>query len=581
MPLASFSHLASIPHPRRRALVVTAFLLVALVVAQLVRPSLARSATTQTFVAKADTFVDAHRPRQNFGRVASIRTGRLQRDYLRFDTPGLQGQYFKRATLRLFSNEANRLGAAVYSLPDNSWGETSLTWDGAPSPGAFVGHSRPTRVGGWTEIDVTTAVRHNRAMRTSAELSLVVRHSPFANRRFHLVHSPHEAETNFASRETGATAPQLVVTTEPAPTPSTLPDPSTTLPAPSTTVRPHPTTTVAPPPPPGNCVVVNGSVQSAVDLNPAGTRFCLSGTISEKITPKDGQVFVGPAILDGRGNIDRAFGGGAANVTIESLEVRNYNPGRQNGAIEPGGDKWTLRNVDVNHNGWGGIYIFGNNVKIIGGKVNDHAGLGIGDSKVTGTLVDGTEIARNGFGESCGFEAGGVKFVGVHTTVRNTVTHDNFCKGLWWDINAANTLIEGNRVEGNWDEGIFYEISQDAVIRDNTVRRNGLHNYNAPGRNGCTWLWGGGITIPSSFNVEIYANVLDGNCNGITGTQQDRTDSTPPAHLLKNLSVHDNVVNGPGSTGVVEDNGADLSNRGITFVRNVFGSGQVFCGMTC
>src|SRR5207244_212037 len=196
--------------------------------------------------------------------------------------------------------------------------------------------------------------------------------------------------------------------------------------------------------------------------------------------------FVGPAILDGRGNIDRAFGGGAVNVTIESLEVRNYNPGRQNGAIEPGGDNWTLRNVDVNHNGWGGIYIFGNNVKIIGGKVNDHAGLGIGDSKVTGTLVDGTEIARNGFGESCGVEAGG-------------------------------------------------------------------------------------ITIPSSCNVGIYANVLDGNCNGTTGTQQDRTDSTPPAHLLKNLNVHDNVVNGPGSTGVVEDNGADLSNRGITFVRNVFG----------
>jgi parallel beta-helix repeat protein len=396
------------------------------------------------------------------------------------------------------------------------------------------------------------------------------------------VHSPHEAETNFASRETGLTAPQLVVTSEPAPPPTTIPAPSTTLPGPSTTVKPHPTTTVAPPPPPiGNCLPVVGSVQSAVDLNPVGTRFCLVGTISEKITPKDGQVFIGPAILDGRGGIDRAFGGGAANVSLEGLEVRNYNPGRQNGAIEPGGDNWTLRDVNVHNNGWGGIYIGGNNVKIIGGKVTDHAGLGIGDSKVTGTLVDGTEIARNGFGESCGFEAGGVKFVAVHTTVRNTFTHDNFCKGLWWDINAANTLVEGNRVEGNWDEGIFYEISQDAVIRGNTVRRNGQHNYNAPGRNGCTWLWGGGITVPSSFNVEIYGNVLDGNCNGITGTQQDRTDSTPPAHLLKNLNVHDNIVNGSGSTGVVADNGANLNGRGITFARNTFGGGHVFCGMNC
>ena len=94
-------------------------------------------------------------------------------------------------------------------------------------------------------------------------------------------------------------------------------------------------------------------------------------------------------------------------------------------------------------------------------------------------------------------------------------------------------------------------------------------------------LWGGGITIPSSFNVEIYGNTLDGNCNGITGTQQDRTDSTPPAHLLQNLSVHDNIVNGSGSTGVVEDNGADLTTRAITFVRNSFGGGHDFCGMAC
>ena len=585
MPLASFPDLVSMPRRHRRAVAVAALVLLALVAAQLVRAPLARSATARTFVAKADTYVDAGRPGHNFGRALTIRTDQFpsaQRDYVRFDTPGLHGLYFKRATLRLFSNRANQLGVAVYSLSDNGWSETSLTWDVSPRPGRFVGHSPSTLAGRWTEIDVTAAVRRNGAMRASGHLSLVVSHSPFANRTDHALQA-HEAETDFASRETGATAPQLVVTTAPAPplpTSSTRPPTPSTAPPPSTTL-PRPTTTVVTPPPPGNCIALTGSVQAAVNANPAGTRFCLSGTISEKITPKDGQVFVGPAILDGRGSIDRAFGGGASNVTVTNLEVRNYNPGQQNGAVEPEGDNWTLRNVNIHNNGWGGIYIAGNNVKIIGGKVNDHAGLGIGDSKVSGTLVDGTEIARNGFGESCGFEAGGVKFVGVHTTVRNTFTHNNFCKGLWWDINAANTLIEGNLIEDNWDEGIFYEISQDAVIRSNTVRRNGLHNYNASGRNGCPWLWGGGITVPSSFNVEIYANTLEGNCNGITGTQQDRSDSTPPAHLLQNLSVHDNIVNGSGSTGVVEDNGANLSNRAISFVRNSFGGGHNFCGTTC
>ena len=89
-------------------------------------------------------------------------------------------------------------------------------------------------------------------------------------------------------------------------------------------------------------------------------------------------------------------------------------------------------------------------------------------------------------------------------------------------------------MEHNRAEGIFYEISQDAVIRNNRVYRNGLR--------GAGWYWDGGITVASSFNVEVYGNRLSGNYNGITGTQQDRPDSTPPAHLLDDLHVHDNLI---------------------------------------
>jgi len=68
--------------------------------------------------------------------------------------------------------------------------------------------------------------------------------------------------------------------------------------------------------------------------------------------------------------------------------------------------------------------------------------------------------------------------------------------------------------------------------------------------------------------VEIYDNRLSGNFNGITGTQQDRPDSTPPAHLLDGLHVHDNLTCAPGGgghpTGIAADNGADLGARDIT-----------------
>ena len=136
--------------------------------------------------------------------------------------------------------------------------------------------------------------------------------------------------------------------------------------------------------------------------------------------------------------------------------------------------------------------------------------------------------------------------------------------GVWYDINAAGNEIDHNRVDNNSNGGIFYEISQDAWIHDNEVSGNGAAD--------CTWLWGAGIGIASSFNVQVYGNTLRGNCIGIAGTQQDRTDSTPPAHLLANLNIHDNHVVGPGKTALAvgADNGADLTTRNIVFANNSF-----------
>jgi nitrous oxidase accessory protein NosD len=161
-----------------------------------------------------------------------------------------------------------------------------------------------------------------------------------------------------------------------------------------------------------------------------------------------------------------------------------------------------------------------------------------------------------------------MKWDAGRVTIRNAHVHDNDCRGLWADMNAHDALIEHNLVEDNFAEGIAYEISQDAVIRDNQIYGNGLR--------GAGWYWDGGITVASSFNVEIYRNRLAGNYNGITGTQQNRTDSTPAAHLLNHLHVHHNLICATGAgghpTGVVADNGANLATRDITFTNNVIQS---------
>ena len=84
-------------------------------------------------------------------------------------------------------------------------------------------------------------------------------------------------------------------------------------------------------------------------------------------------------------------------------------------------------------------------------------------------------------------------------TFRNNFVHHNVGDGIWYDCNTSNALIEGNRVEDNGRDGIFFEASNGATIRNNTLRRNA----------------GDAVLISMSQNAEIYNNVLEANVGGI------------------------------------------------------------------
>ena len=330
---------------------------------------------------------------------------------------------------------------------------------------------------------------------------------------------------------------------------------------------------------------VEDDAQRVVNGHPPGTTYIVKAGIHLRnfsVQPKSGDTFCGEpgAVLDGGRSLPSAFSGGASNVTLDSITVRDYENVRQGAAIQPESraSGWVVRNVSALHNSWAGL-LGADGMRILGGHYNDNDQLGIGGNATTGVVLDGLdgdpatldgpELARNHtLSAPCEFEGGGMKWDVGTVTVRNAYVHDNDCQGLWADINAHNALIENNLIEDNFGEGILIEISRDAVIRNNRVYRNGIR---AKG-----WYWDGGITVASSSNVEVYGNRLSGNYNGITGTQQDRPDSTPPAHLLDNYQVHDNMICATGDgglpTGVAADNGADLATRDISFTRNTIQS---------
>jgi hypothetical protein len=344
-----------------------------------------------------------------------------------------------------------------------------------------------------------------------------------------------------------------------------------------------------PPPPPASTCLNRGGVaigagddaQRVVNAHRAGTTYIVKAGIHLRnfsVEPKSGDRFCGEpgAVLDGGRSVGWAFSGGASNVALDSITMRDYNAGQFGGAIWPDAraSGWLVRNVSSLHNAGAGLLV-ADGMRILGGHYNDNDQFGIAGNAATGilldgldgdpTTMDGPELAHNhALLASCDWGAGGMKWDVGAVTIRNAWVHDNDCKGLWGDINAHDVLIEYNVVERNLAEGILYEISQDAIIRYNQVYDNG---FEAKG-----WYWDGGITVASSSNVEVYGNRLYGNYNGITGTQQERPDSTPPAHLLTDLHVHDNLICATGDggypIGMVADNGADLVARDISFTGN-------------
>ncbi|WP_447971647.1 right-handed parallel beta-helix repeat-containing protein [Nitrospira sp. M1] len=242
-----------------------------------------------------------------------------------------------------------------------------------------------------------------------------------------------------------------------------------------------------------------------------------------------------------------AFEGAAKDVTIRGLIIEKYANPAQHGAIHAKhGQGWIIQDSEVRLNHGIGIRS-GERIHVLRCYVHHNGQLGIGGFG-DNILIQHNEISHNNTLEfRREWEAGGTKFVKTqHLIVSDNFVHHNRGPGLWTDIDNINTLYERNRVEDNERAGIFHEISYAAIIRDNVVTRNGL---GFP-----VWLWGSGILIAASSDTQVYRNRVENNADGIGAVQQKRGRGKYGPHLVKNLSVHDNVVSmTKGNTGLVQD----------------------------
>jgi hypothetical protein len=117
----------------------------------------------------------------------------IVRTYIRFTVQGLSGT-ITRVSLRVFANSSSSSGYIVSRVSDNTWTETTLNYNNAPSVGSAAGSSNGFSGGVWTTVDITSLVTGNGTINIALTTSS-------------------STAVSLASRESGANAPQLIVET--------------------------------------------------------------------------------------------------------------------------------------------------------------------------------------------------------------------------------------------------------------------------------------------------------------------------------------------------------------------------------
>ncbi len=213
------------------------------------------ASVTKTFTPSADSYVNQQYPDQNYGTSSTLYVdgSPVKRAYLRFDVSGLSGYTVASATLKLYARSSLSAGISVDQETTHTWTETGITYNNAPAPGTLINSSGAIASSTWVSVDVTSYI--------SADGEYDFALSPLST-----------TNLNLASRESGSTAPQLVIdlnssaatatntptsanTATPTPVATNTPTPlsltatntpTTSVPTPTATNTPAPTPTSTP-----------------------------------------------------------------------------------------------------------------------------------------------------------------------------------------------------------------------------------------------------------------------------------------------------------------------------------------------
>jgi hypothetical protein len=209
---------------RLLSLLAACLVIAALAFSALPGKTVSAQSASKIFRPSADAYVLQSSPTTNYGTKTNLRvdSSPITRSYLRFTISGLNGAPVQSAKLRIFAN-SSASGVIANALANNSWTESGLTYANAPAPGSAINTSAACSSGQWVSVDVTSYLKGE------GTYNLVITSTSATN-------------ASLGARESGANAPQLVITTGSSAPTATRPAATATNPV-ATATKPAPTAT--------------------------------------------------------------------------------------------------------------------------------------------------------------------------------------------------------------------------------------------------------------------------------------------------------------------------------------------------
>ena len=163
-----------------------------------ITPTPTSSSGQLTFTTVADSYVDSSTPTVNNGTKTTLRVDAspVVNSYLRFNVSGVGGTITS-VKLLIFANSSLNVGINALAVADNTWGETSITYNNAPVMGSVLKTSSSIATGTWITFDITSS-------------GYITGNGTYS---FGLT-DPSATALSLAARESGANAPQLVIASQ-------------------------------------------------------------------------------------------------------------------------------------------------------------------------------------------------------------------------------------------------------------------------------------------------------------------------------------------------------------------------------